>query len=108
MCRILLMKGIVIKIKKGKEVVWREWCNKIKNEYSEEAIKTLSEEKCLQELFAIFQIGDSWYTIGMGEGECLPSNKITELNRIHEEKKFECLDSNNKSPIETLYHLKSI
>lgn len=40
------MKGIVIKIKEGKEDVWREWCKRIKNEHYEQAIETLREEMC--------------------------------------------------------------
>lgn len=101
------MKGIVIKIKKGKEEVWREWCNKIQNDYADQAIETLKEERCIQELFAIFPLNGAWYTIGMSEGECFPSNKEIELNKIHNQKKQECLDPEFKSRIETLYHLKS-
>ncbi len=100
------MKGVVIKIKEGKELVWREWCSLIKKKYQKEAIETLKEERCIQEIFSIFKLGEDWYTIGMGEGECLPSNKNSELNRIHQEKKMECLDPSSRVKIENLYHLK--
>jgi hypothetical protein len=101
------MQGVVIKIKKNKLEEWKKWCNEIQTKYRKEAIKTLHEEKCTQELFSIFQINDDWYTIGMSEGECLPSNKQTELNRLHEQKKQRCLESQHVSRAEVLYHIKS-
>lgn len=90
-------KGIVIKIKEGKLETWKDWCHQIQTEFKKEARETMREEKCEQELFGIFQINNSWYTIGIGEGECLPSNKATELNQIHQEKKKECLDPRHQS-----------
>lgn len=97
------MKGNLFKIRPGKLEKWKDWCYELENNLREEALITLKEEKCTQELFILFSINEDFYTVGMGEGECLPAT-LREINIKHKEISKECLEKIDQ--ISTLYHLK--
>lgn len=95
----------IYKIKKDKVDEWRAWCTKLGTELRELALSTIKEEGNTLEGFVLFQIGDDFFTLGFGEGDFLPANIDKEINRLHIEKKKECLDEN--IAVELLYFLKT-
>lgn len=100
------MKGWVIKIRKGKEQKWIDWCKELQNSRRNEVIETLVEENLLQEFSAIFKLNGESYIVGMMDGDFVKGDPDRDINIKHRQIKDECFDRNNKIAIETLYHLK--
>jgi len=99
------MKGVIYKLKKGKETVWRAWLEtSIHGKYRNEALKSLKEEKCTIEIWTVFKIGKSWYTMGMNDAKA-KSNKEREVNKKHKAMKAECFDS-RVGEVESIFDLR--
>jgi hypothetical protein len=94
----------LIKIREGKETVWIDWCNKVQNEFYNEALESIKEENVVQETIVKVEINNRLYCLAYMEGECLPANMNREINRIHAEKKKECIESVDTPEI--LYNIK--
>ena len=99
------MTGNLFRIREGKLDQWRAWCARISGELRTDATTSIVEEKTLQELFVIFEVGGTHYTIGLAEGECLPPTD-RDINTEHRRISRECLEK--IGPIELAYHLKAL
>lgn len=100
------MKGIIVKLKKGKEQQWINWCKELQGPLRKEALKTIKEEGLNQEFAAICTINNSSYIVGMIEGDALDPDPNNPINIKHKQMKEECFDMNHCSKIETLCHFK--
>jgi hypothetical protein len=100
-----MIKTVLLKIKKGKEDIWKEWCKKIQNQLYDEAVESLKEEKVKQEIVIKFELQNSTYSIAFMDGDCLPANPNREINKMHKQMKAECIES--VSDAELLYNVKA-
>ncbi|MBP9826949.1 hypothetical protein KBC99_00545 [Candidatus Saccharibacteria bacterium] len=98
-----MKRAVLFRIKPDKEQVWRDWCSQIYGQYRNEAIESLNEEGLIQEMSLLFKVENATYMIGYMDGEAKPSNKEREINKIHAEKRQECLEYVGEA--EVLYSL---
>lgn len=90
-----MLEGNLFRIKPDKLETWKLWCHTLSNELRDEAIETLKEEGMTQEAFVVFELNNDYFTIGLGDGQCLPTTD-REINRKHKQMGKECLEKIGK------------
>lgn len=101
------MRISIFKIKQGKKKELKEWGEELERR-KDEAIKTLTEENCMEESIRFFEISGETYVVGVmvaNKGQkMVPPNLDDELNKKHIKILNECFLS--ELPLEKMYNIK--
>ena len=96
----------IIKIKKGKEKILRDWFIQLETTRKNEALKSIKKENVSQEWGTIVKIASSYYWIGYSQrsGKKKKADMRMKVNREHRKITKQCIEKINHYPL--LYSCK--